>query len=114
MGIHLGVVFTMRLVILQKSQRFEEVLQVLNEMSKRKVLVNEGTHGILLNRFAAAHTVEETIGVFNRRKEFGLESDLVAFLKFLMSLYLFFFLVKDTQAKFQRQQQTDQKSSSQI
>ena len=94
MGIHLGVVFTMRLVILQKSQRFEEVLQVLDEMSKRKVLVNEGTHGILLNRFAAAHTVEETIGVFNRRKEFGLESDLVAFLKFLMSLYLFFFWLK--------------------
>ena len=91
MGIHLGVVFTMRLVILQKSQRFEEVLQVLDEMSKRKVLVNEGTHGILLNRFAAAHTVEETIGVFNRRKEFGLETDLVAFQKFLMSLYLFFF-----------------------
>ena len=83
---------------------------MLDEMSKRKVLVNEGTHGILLNRFAAAHTVEETIGVFNRRKEFGLESDLVAFQKFLMSLYLFFFFlfVKDTQAKFHRQQQTDQ------
>ena len=55
-------------LILQKSQRFKEELQVLDEMSKRKVLVNEGTHGVLLSRFAAAHKVEETIGVFNRRK----------------------------------------------
>lgn len=69
MGHSLGCsVYNETLVNLQESQRFEEVLQVLNEMSKRKVLVNEGTHGILLNRFAAAHKVEETIGVFNRRK----------------------------------------------
>lgn len=80
-------VYNETLVIHQKSQLIEEELQVLDEMSKRKVLVNEGTHGVLLNRFAAAHKVEETIGVFNRRKEFGLESDFVAFQKFLMSLY---------------------------
>lgn len=79
-------VYNETLVILQKSRRFKE-LQALDEMSKRKVLVKEGTHGVLLNRFAAAHKVEETIGVFNRRKEFGLENDLVAFQKFLMSLY---------------------------
>ena len=72
--------------ILGKSQRFEEVVQVLDEMSKRKGLVNEGTYGILLNRFAAAHKVEEAIGIFNKRKEFGLEIDLVAFQKLLMWL----------------------------
>ncbi|KAK7850236.1 putative pentatricopeptide repeat-containing protein At3g15200 [Quercus suber] len=72
--------------ILGKSQRFEEVVQVFDEMSKRKGLVNEGTYGILLNRFAAAHKVEEAIGVFNKRKEFGLEIELVAFQKLLMWL----------------------------
>jgi pentatricopeptide repeat protein len=79
-------VYNVILDILGKSQRFEEVIQVLDEMSKRKGLVNEETYGILLNRFAAAHMVEEAIGIFNKRKEFGLESDLIAFQKLLMWL----------------------------
>ncbi|KAB1216578.1 hypothetical protein CJ030_MR4G002182 [Morella rubra] len=72
--------------ILGKSQRFEELIKVLDEMSNREGLVNESTYEILLNRFAAAHKVEEAIVIFNRREEFGLESDMVAFQRLLMWL----------------------------
>ncbi|PON92762.1 Tetratricopeptide-like helical domain containing protein [Trema orientale] len=71
--------------ILGKMRRFEEVDQVFDEMSKRNGLVNEVTYGILLNRYAAAHKVEEAIDVFKRRKEFGLEvDDLVPFQTLLL------------------------------
>ncbi|KAJ4846724.1 hypothetical protein Tsubulata_048058 [Turnera subulata] len=72
--------------ILGRTRRFDELNQVLDEMSKRAGLVNEETFGVLLNRYAAAHKVEEAIGIFERRKQFGLELDLVAFQKLLMSL----------------------------
>ena len=72
--------------ILGKMRRFEEVHQVFDEMSKRNGLVNEGTYGVLLNRYAAAHKVEEAIGVFKRSKEFGFELELVPFQTLLMWL----------------------------
>ncbi|XP_059443961.1 putative pentatricopeptide repeat-containing protein At3g15200 isoform X1 [Corylus avellana] len=72
--------------VLGKLQRFEEMIQVLDKMSKRKGLVNNETYEILLNRFAAAHKVEEAIDIFNKRKQFGLESDLVALQRLLMWL----------------------------
>ncbi|KAF7822685.1 putative pentatricopeptide repeat-containing protein [Senna tora] len=72
--------------ILGKTQRFEELNKVFDEMSKRKGLVNEGTFGTLINRYAAAHKVDEAIDVFYKRKEFGLELDLSAFQTLLMWL----------------------------
>ncbi|KAH7544098.1 hypothetical protein JRO89_XS15G0104600 [Xanthoceras sorbifolium] len=71
---------------LGRARRFEELIQVFDEMSERKGLVNERTYGILLNRYAAAHKVEESIEVFNRRNEFGLRDDSVAFQGLLMWL----------------------------
>lgn len=65
--------------ILGRTKRFEELNKVFDEMSKRKGLVNEGTFGTLLHRYAAAHKVEEAIDVFYRRKEFGLEHDSESF-----------------------------------
>ncbi|KDP27363.1 hypothetical protein JCGZ_20187 [Jatropha curcas] len=72
--------------ILGKMRRFEELTQVLGEMSKREGLVNEETYRILVNRYAAAHKVEEAINVFNKRRDLGLELGLVAFQKLLMCL----------------------------
>ncbi|KAA8523936.1 hypothetical protein F0562_010359 [Nyssa sinensis] len=72
--------------ILGRMKRFEELTQVLDEMSKRKGVINERTYGIVLNRYAAAHKVEEATQLFYRRKEFDLELDLIAFQTLLMSL----------------------------
>ncbi|KAF3442476.1 hypothetical protein FNV43_RR16392 [Rhamnella rubrinervis] len=72
--------------ILGKMRRFEELTQVLDKMSSRRGLVSEVTYGILLRRYAAAHEVEKAIAIFRRRKEFGLELDLVAFQTLLMWL----------------------------
>ncbi|KAM0997881.1 hypothetical protein ACFX2I_007684 [Malus domestica] len=72
--------------ILGKMRAFDEVYQMLDEMRMREGLINEGTYEILLNRYAAAHRVEEAIDVFYKRKEFGLELDLVAFQKLMMWL----------------------------
>ncbi|KAJ7981771.1 Pentatricopeptide repeat, partial [Quillaja saponaria] len=73
--------------ILGTMKRFKEWSQVLDEMSKRKGLVNEVTYGVLLNRYAAAHKVNEAIDIFYKREEFGLELDyLVAFQTLLMWL----------------------------
>ncbi|KAI4333643.1 hypothetical protein L6164_018423 [Bauhinia variegata] len=72
--------------ILGKMKRFEEVNQVFDEMSKRKGLVNEETFRTLLNRYSAAHMVQETIDIFYKRKEFGMELDSTAFQTLLMWL----------------------------
>lgn len=71
--------------ILGRMNRFQELTQVFDEMRKRNI-VNERTYGIVLNRYAAAHKVEEAIELFNKRKELGLEPDLVAFQTLLMCL----------------------------
>ncbi|XVE80091.1 hypothetical protein DITRI_Ditri14bG0111700 [Diplodiscus trichospermus] len=71
--------------VLGKMHRFNELTQVFDKMSERG-LVNERTFRILLNRYAAAHKVEDAITVFNRRKEFGFKDDLVAFQVLLMCL----------------------------
>lgn len=57
-------------------KRFEELHQVLDEMSQRKEFINEETFSILIRRFVAAHKVEEAIRIFYRREEFGLENEL--------------------------------------
>ncbi|XP_050218543.1 putative pentatricopeptide repeat-containing protein At3g15200 [Mercurialis annua] len=72
--------------ILGKMRRFDELIQVLDTMSKSEGLVNEETYRVLVNRYAAAHKVEEAIEVFNRRSDLGLEIDLAAFQKLLMCL----------------------------
>ncbi|KAL0743585.1 hypothetical protein Bca4012_085098 [Brassica carinata] len=61
--------------VLGKMRRFEELHQVFDEMSER----DEKTYGVLLNRYAAAHKVDEAVKVFERRREFGIEDDSVAF-----------------------------------
>ncbi|XAR57639.1 hypothetical protein NMG60_11025866 [Bertholletia excelsa] len=72
--------------ILGRMKRFEELHQVLGEMSKREGLVNERTYGIVLNRYAAAHKVEDATQFFYKRKELGLKLDLIAFQTLLMCL----------------------------
>ncbi|XP_007021561.2 PREDICTED: putative pentatricopeptide repeat-containing protein At3g15200 [Theobroma cacao] len=72
--------------VLGKMHRFEELRKVFDEMLEREGLVNEGTFKILLHRYAAADKVEDAMGVFNRRKEFGFKDDVVAFQVLLMCL----------------------------
>ncbi|AES61188.2 hypothetical protein MTR_1g079860 [Medicago truncatula] len=57
-------------------KHFEELHQVLDEMSQRKEFINEETFSILIRRFVAAHKVEEAINIFYRREEFGLDNEL--------------------------------------
>lgn len=72
--------------ILGRARRFEELIQVFDEMSERKGLVNERTYRVLLNRYAAAHKVDEAVGIFLRRKEFGIVDESIAFQGLLMWL----------------------------
>ncbi|XP_074357525.1 putative pentatricopeptide repeat-containing protein At3g15200 isoform X2 [Apium graveolens] len=73
--------------VLGKLKRFDEVHQVLDEMSKRKKGVfNEITYRVVVNRYAAAHRVEEATEFFYRRVQFGLRLDLVAFQTLLLAL----------------------------
>ncbi|KAH7859773.1 hypothetical protein Vadar_005291 [Vaccinium darrowii] len=71
--------------ILGRMKRFQELTQVFDEMRKRDI-VNERTYGIVLHRYAAAHKVEAATELFYKRKELGLELDLVAFQTLLMCL----------------------------
>ncbi|XP_010487338.1 PREDICTED: putative pentatricopeptide repeat-containing protein At3g15200 [Camelina sativa] len=81
-----SLVYNEILDVLWKMKRFEEFHQVFDEMSKRDGFINEKTYVVLLNRYAAAHKVDEAVGVFERRREFGIEDDLVAFHGLLMWL----------------------------
>lgn len=73
--------------ILGRMKRFNEVHQVLDEMSQRnKGLITERTYGIVVNRYAAAHKIEEATEFYYKRKEFGLDLDLIAFQTLLLSL----------------------------
>ncbi|KAA3478120.1 Cysteine-rich RLK (RECEPTOR-like protein kinase) 8 [Gossypium australe] len=53
--------------ILGRMHWFEELTEVFDKMSERG-LIDERTFRILVNRYAAAHMVEDAIWVFNRRK----------------------------------------------
>lgn len=75
--------------ILGKMQRFQELHQVLDEMSNREGLVDEKMFATLLRRFVGAHKVDDAIQLFRRRKEFGLESGSEAFRTLLMWLCRF-------------------------
>ncbi|KAF8024107.1 hypothetical protein BT93_F1339 [Corymbia citriodora subsp. variegata] len=81
-----SAVYNEILDVLGKMNRFGEVTQVLEEMSDRKGLFDERTYGVLLNRYAAAHKVDEAINIFYGRRDFGLEIDLVAFQALLLWL----------------------------
>lgn len=81
-----SLVYNEILDVLGKMRRFEEFHQVFDVMSKRDGFVDEKTYEVLLNRYAAAHKVDEAVGVFERRREFGVEDDLVAFHGLLMWL----------------------------
>ncbi|CAN4075552.1 unnamed protein product [Withania somnifera] len=72
--------------ILGRMRRFDELNQLLDEMSKRGNLVSERTYGIVINRYAAAHKVEDVIDIFYKRKLLGLELDLIAFQTLLVCL----------------------------
>ncbi|XP_015064574.1 putative pentatricopeptide repeat-containing protein At3g15200, partial [Solanum pennellii] len=72
--------------ILGRMKRFDELNQVLDEMSKRGNLVSEKTYGIVINRYAVAHRVEDAKEFFYKRKKFGLELDLIAFQTLLVCL----------------------------
>ncbi|KAL9678994.1 hypothetical protein QQ045_016846 [Rhodiola kirilowii] len=86
-GSSFGVrVYNQMLDILGKLKRFDEVAQVLDEMSKRKDLFNERSYGIVVHRYAAAHKVEEAKDFYYRRPDFGLSKDLIAFQTLLMAL----------------------------
>lgn len=79
-------VYNQMLDILGRMHRFGEVSHVLDEMRKRKILINERTYGIVVNRYAAAHKIEEATEFFYKRKVLGLQLDLIAFQTLLMSL----------------------------
>ncbi|KAJ1403467.1 Tetratricopeptide-like helical domain superfamily [Sesbania bispinosa] len=55
--------------ILGKMKRFEELYQLLDEMSQREGLINEEIFGTLLRRFAGAHKVDEAIGMYKHVEE---------------------------------------------
>ncbi|KAL4293558.1 hypothetical protein AHAS_Ahas18G0140100 [Arachis hypogaea] len=81
-----SVVFNEIVDILGKMKRFEELYQVLDEMSHRQGVMNELVFSTLIRRYVGAHKVEEAVGIFYRRKEFGLEIDSKAFRTLLMWL----------------------------
>lgn len=81
-----SVVYNEILDVLGKTRRFHEIKQVLDEMTERKGLFDEGTYTVLLRRFAAAHMVDEAIDIFYKRKELGLEVNLDSFRELLMWL----------------------------
>lgn len=72
--------------ILGRMHRFDELSKLLDEMSKRKILISERTYRILINRYSAAHKIEEAIELFHKRKDLGVQLDLVAFQTLLFSL----------------------------
>lgn len=72
--------------ILGRMKRFPELTQLLDEMSEGKIVFEERTYAIVVNRYAAAHKVEEATRFFYRRREFGLELDSMAFQTLLLSL----------------------------
>ncbi|CAH9062354.1 unnamed protein product [Cuscuta epithymum] len=84
-----SAVYNQVIDILGKMRRFDELNQVLNVMTERGSVFTERTYGIVVNRYAAAHKVDEAIGFLYKRKDFGLEIDLVAFQILLMSLCRF-------------------------
>lgn len=67
--------------ILGRMRRFEELYQVLDEMRRRKELMNERTYGVVVSRLAAAHKVDEAIQLFDE-----MEGDLGAFQTLLLAL----------------------------
>ncbi|KAL6999552.1 hypothetical protein U1Q18_000712 [Sarracenia purpurea var. burkii] len=81
-----SVVYNEILDTLGRMKRFDELTQVLDEMPKRNGLFNERTYGVVVNRYAAAHKVEEATQFFYKRKELDLELDLAAFQTLLTCL----------------------------
>ncbi|XP_057533436.1 putative pentatricopeptide repeat-containing protein At3g15200 isoform X2 [Amaranthus tricolor] len=71
--------------ILGKAKRFKELELLFDEMSKRGVL-NERSYGIVVHRYAAAHKIDDAINFFYKRRQYGLELDLIAFQTLLLSL----------------------------
>ncbi|XP_021740235.1 putative pentatricopeptide repeat-containing protein At3g15200 isoform X2 [Chenopodium quinoa] len=78
-------VYNELLGILGKAKRFQELSQVFDEMSKRGTM-NERSYGIVVHRYAAAHRIDDAIEFFDKRRQFGLPNDLIAFQTLLMSL----------------------------
>ncbi|RAL38135.1 hypothetical protein DM860_000829 [Cuscuta australis] len=82
-------VFNQILDILGRMRRFDEVHQVLDVMSERGNLFSERTYEIVVNRYAAAHKIDEAVEFLYKRRDFGLKIDLIAFQTLLLSLCRF-------------------------
>ncbi|XP_047336560.1 putative pentatricopeptide repeat-containing protein At3g15200 [Impatiens glandulifera] len=80
-----SVVYNEILDILGRMKRFSELNQVFDEMSEIGLL-NEKAYGIVVNRYSAAHMVEEATQTFYKRKQLGLKLDLISFQTLLISL----------------------------
>ncbi|KAM0937631.1 putative tetratricopeptide-like helical domain superfamily [Dioscorea sansibarensis] len=74
--------------ILGRMKQISIMRQLFDEIPKGQAatIINEKTFAVLLNRYAAAHKVEDAIEIFYKRKVYGFELDLVAFQTLLMSL----------------------------
>ncbi|CAJ1932546.1 unnamed protein product [Sphenostylis stenocarpa] len=72
--------------ILGKMKRFQELHQLLDEISKIEGLIDEKMFATLLRRFVCSHKVDDAVQLFRRRKEFGLDLGSEAFCTLLMWL----------------------------
>ncbi|KAI4992957.1 hypothetical protein ZWY2020_007270 [Hordeum vulgare] len=74
--------------ILGRMKRVRLMRQLFDEIpeQRRGLVVTNMMFAVLLNRYAGAHKVQETIEIFYKRNDYGFEVDLVGFQILLMSL----------------------------
>ncbi|XP_042462026.1 putative pentatricopeptide repeat-containing protein At3g15200 [Zingiber officinale] len=80
---------------------YNEILDILGRMKQVKLMqetfdeipkdrqgsaINNKTFAILMHRYSGAHKVQEAIGIFYKRIDYGFELDLIGFQQLLMSL----------------------------
>ncbi|KAH7665603.1 Tetratricopeptide-like helical domain-containing protein [Dioscorea alata] len=68
--------------ILGRMKQINTMRHIFGEIPKERAatIINEKTFAVLLNRYAAAHKVEDAIEIFYKRKDYGFELDLSLFL----------------------------------
>ncbi|KAE8786755.1 putative pentatricopeptide repeat-containing protein [Hordeum vulgare] len=74
--------------ILGRMKKVRLMRQLFDEIpeQRRGLVVTNMMFAVLLNRYAGAHKVQETIEIFYKRNDYGFEVDLVGFQILLMSL----------------------------
>ncbi|ONK76730.1 uncharacterized protein A4U43_C03F31520 [Asparagus officinalis] len=77
--------------ILGRTKQIKLMQQLFDEIPKERVssVINNRTFAILMHRYAGAHKVQEAIDSFYKRKDYGLELDLIGFQTLLTSLCRF-------------------------